>query len=380
MSKPIQEQYKILLVDDEESNLKMFVKEFKDRFALIACGSGKEALEILKREPSIGVIVSDQRMRGMTGVELLERVKQLYPEITRVLITGYSDINAAMDSINQGAVYKYIQKPYDEEKTFEILKDALAQHVEILHIRQSIDDSKRRIKERFIEIYESVASGIAHHINNGLVPTKTFYELLPKKLNALKEGRCDEEFFGSFLNQAGEDLKNVQKIVAMFSWVRNCHVEDFKEVPVEHLFLMDKETQAALQQRNIHLQKEIEPNLPPVLVDPLKTLEMISLLIKNCAKEAPEGSAIKIKAENGISSSVQIQISRQGPDYKSEEIPRLFDPFYKFDKSLKDGVSGLDLTNCYIIAAKHGSEIRVHSRPGKETSFSVELPTIQKEN
>ena len=371
---PVEKKYKILIVDDELSNLEGILEVFEDDFKFVTAESGEAALAVLKKDPSIGVVVSDQRMDGMSGVELLEKVKVAYPEKVRVLITGYSDINAAVDAINRGDVYKYIQKPVEEKQTFETLCDALGKYTETLNILQDIVETKKKLKERFIEIYESVASGIAHHINNGLVPTKTFFDLLPMKLEKVHHGKIDDDFFGDFAKQAVKDLTSVIKIVEMFTWVRNCKVEDFYEQKVEELIpLKGQGLEEILTNRKIELEKSLARDLPHVIVDRMKAQEMIALLIKNCAKEAPEGSKVKVSAENGAG-SVKIKISRIGPMYHPEEIPRLFDPFYKFDKALKDGVSGLDLTNCFIIAAKHGSEIKVKS-DSKETSFSVELPT-----
>ncbi len=374
MNKPIEKLYKILIVDDERDNLDGFMDIFGGLFNLLPANSGEEALKVLEKEKDIAVVVTDQRMGKMNGVALLEQIKFLYPQIVRVLITGYTDMNVVVDAINRGDVFRYIQKPIEKKSTLEVLSDALGKYTETLHINQAILDTKKKIKERFIEIYESVASGIAHHINNGLVPTKTFFDLMPMKLKGFREGNIDEDFFGDFAKQAVKDLTSVIKIVEMFTWVRNCRVEDFYEQKVEELIpLKGHGLEEVLQKRKVEVVNEIGSNLPLVIVDRLKTQEMIALLIKNCAKEAPEGGKVKVKAENG-NNTVKIKISRQGPTYHPEEIPRLFDPFYKFDKALKDGVSGLDLTNCFIIAAKHGGEIKVKS-DNKETSFSVELPT-----
>ncbi len=374
MSEPVEKKYKLLLVDDEASILGSFVDAFEDKFQFITAHSGREALKKLSEEKDIGVVITDQRMPEMTGVDLLRQVKIKYPEKARVLITGYTDLKTAIDAINEGDVFKYIQKPVEEEGTLEILCDALAKYTENLNILQAITEIKKRLKERFIEIYESVASGVAHHINNGLVSTKTFYDLAPMKLKKLREGSFDEDFFDGFLKQSVKDLNSVIKIVEMFTWVRNCKVEDFYEQKVEELIPSKGfGLEEVLSSRKVEVEKLLAKDLPPVIVDRLKTQEMIGLLLKNCAKEAPEGSKVKVSAENGAG-SVKIKISRSGPSYKPEEISRLFDPFYKFDKALKDGVSGLDLTNCYIIAAKHGSEIKVASN-SKETAFSVELPT-----
>lgn len=374
MSESIEKKYKVLVVDDELDNLEIFVEEFKRYYNLLSANNANEALKILKEEEDLAVIITDQRMPDVTGVDLLEEVKTKYPFVIRILITGYTDLTVAVDSINKGKVFSYIQKPVEKEPTIEIINDALGQYVENLQIRNAVEDVKKRVKERFIEIYEAVAQGIAHHINNGLVPTKTFYDLLPKKLEAMQHNDYDKTFFEEFLSQASNDLDCVQKIVAMFTWVRNCNVEDFQITKVDELFsINDLEIQKILKDKELELEKNIASDLSDVVVDRMKAQEMVSLLVKNCAKEAPQGTKVKLSAEKN-SEGIVVKISRTGESYKPEEIPRLFDPFYKFDKALKDGISGLDLTNCYVIAAKHGSEVKVNSQPDGETSFSVELP------
>lgn len=382
MNTSVEAQFKILIVDDEKDNLDIFMRRFGKKFALVTAGSAAEALVILEKDRTIAVVVSDQRMPKMSGVQLLEMIKVTYPEIVRILLTGYTDLNVAVDAINKGFVYKYIQKPIEEESTFEILSDALGEYVEHLNVRQFIEDTKKRIKERFIEIYESIAAGIAHHINNGLVPARTFFDLLDMKLETIKQGQYDEEFFGGFLAQVLSDFKKVQEITQMILWVRNCKVEHFSNAEISDLVGSDKYgLKELLEKRKITVEKNINEDFPPVVVDRMKMEELFCLLIKNCAAVSPLGSKVKVVANEMVNGSkhslIRVQIIHEGPGYAPEEIPKLFDPFYKYDKKLDIGVNGLELTNCYIIAAKHGSEIKVESQPGKKTVFTIELPAAK---
>lgn len=382
MGEPIQKRYKILIVDDERDNLEGFLRVFGDSFNLVAANSGREALEVLKNNGSIGVVVTDQRMEGMTGVDLLEAIKSMYPEVVRVLITGYSDIKVTVDAINKGDVYRYIQKPVEKKSTIEILSDSLARHTETLHIRQSIENTKKMIQQRFLQIYESVAAGIAHHINNGLTPAKTFVSLMDQKVKALKEGKYDESFFEGFLRQVIADLKRVENLVQMFLWVRNCRVEQFSKAKVSDLVVLeDEEAKEVFEKKKIRLEKNFDEGMPPAIVDRMKVEELFSLLLKNCAAASPEGSTIQVHSTETVNldglSFARVKITHPGRGYAPDEVPRLFDPFYKFEEKLAMGINGLELTNCFIIALKHGSEIKVSSHPGKETTFIVDLPTVK---
>jgi response regulator RpfG family c-di-GMP phosphodiesterase len=91
---------------------------------ILTASSGREGLEILKTNDEVGVIVSDQRMPEMTGVEFLEQAKQVAPFAIRLVLTGYADVQAAMDAINRGGAYRYINKPWQDEDLILIIKEA----------------------------------------------------------------------------------------------------------------------------------------------------------------------------------------------------------------------------------------------------------------
>lgn len=125
----------ILYVDDEEHNLKSFKASFRREFEIHTAISGKDGLEILKTE-DISVILTDQRMPEMTGIDFLVAANQVNPEPIRILVTGYSDVNAVIDSINKGHIYRYISKPWNEEE----LKQTILSAFEIYNLRRENKD------------------------------------------------------------------------------------------------------------------------------------------------------------------------------------------------------------------------------------------------
>jgi response regulator RpfG family c-di-GMP phosphodiesterase len=105
----------LLLVDDEEnvvSSLNRLLR--RNGYRILQANSGKEGLEILASN-SVGVIISDQRMPGMTGVEFLNQVKDKYPDTVRIVLSGYTELNSVTDAINRGAIYKFLTKPWDDD-------------------------------------------------------------------------------------------------------------------------------------------------------------------------------------------------------------------------------------------------------------------------
>ncbi len=116
-------QTNILIVDDESRIIRTLGRLMRPHYQTFLANSGEEALDIL-RNNRIHVIISDQRMPEMTGVELLAKVKQLSPNTTRVLLTGYSDLSAVVNSVNEGEIFRYITKPWNNDELFKIVKQA----------------------------------------------------------------------------------------------------------------------------------------------------------------------------------------------------------------------------------------------------------------
>ena len=105
----------ILYVDDELNNLVSFKAVFRIKYNIYTAISGEEAISILKNK-AVHIIITDQRMPNMTGVEFLESIIEEHPDPIRILLTGYADMNAVIDAINKGKIFHYLNKPWNEEE------------------------------------------------------------------------------------------------------------------------------------------------------------------------------------------------------------------------------------------------------------------------
>lgn|GEM_PF-4091856 len=118
------EKLKILYVDDEKANLLNFSIAFKRYFTIFTADSGPAALEIFENTPDIAIVVADQRMPRMTGVELLRKIRAQEPDVVRIILTAYTDVSDILDSINKGKIYHYIIKPWEEAELLQLLHKA----------------------------------------------------------------------------------------------------------------------------------------------------------------------------------------------------------------------------------------------------------------
>jgi len=118
----------LLLVDDDPNILKALKRLLhRENYTVLHTNGGSEALQILEQN-QVNVIISDHRMPMMTGVEFLAKVKELYPDITRIVLSGYSDIDTITEAINEGNIYKFIAKPWDDEQIKTTVKEAFEQN------------------------------------------------------------------------------------------------------------------------------------------------------------------------------------------------------------------------------------------------------------
>lgn len=134
------EKAKILFVDDEQQVLIALRALFRSKYEVVLANSAQQALNIISRE-KIDVIITDQRMPGMTGVNLLKQVKECNPNIIRMLLTGYSDQEAVLNSINEGEIFRFIRKPWDNNQIRHIIDMA----VEVAQGKFSIIEQKPKL-------------------------------------------------------------------------------------------------------------------------------------------------------------------------------------------------------------------------------------------
>lgn len=133
------QKIKILFVDDEEHNLISFKASFRTKYAIETAISGLNAIELLKQK-QFDIIITDQRMPKMTGVEFLEQIIPMYPDPVRILLTGYTDMSAVIDAINKGKVFHYLNKPWNDTELDDTIQKAYAAFLEKKRIREENEE------------------------------------------------------------------------------------------------------------------------------------------------------------------------------------------------------------------------------------------------
>ena len=139
---------RVLYVDDEEINLINFQETLCDDFEIFTAGSGLEALALLEREGEMALVVSDQRMPEMSGIELLIKVRELYPETIRMILSAYTEIHELIEAINKAEVYRYFVKPWQEDSLRLTIGNAVGTYALGQEIKGFVERGRKQMAER----------------------------------------------------------------------------------------------------------------------------------------------------------------------------------------------------------------------------------------
>ena len=140
----MEEKIKILCVDDEKNVLKALRRLFMDEdYEILTASSGEEGLEILGNESPIQVIISDYRMPGMNGVDFLQKIYERWPETIRIVLSGFADTASVVAAINEGQIYKFIPKPWDEN----LLKNSIAKALEVYFLHKKNMELTEKLRD-----------------------------------------------------------------------------------------------------------------------------------------------------------------------------------------------------------------------------------------
>ena len=220
-------QYKVLCVDDEPNILSALRRMLSlEGFQVFTAESGAQALDMLAKEP-VNVIISDMQMPQMNGAQLLEKVRQQWPQTMRLLLTGASDVSGAIDAINQGAIYRYTAKPWNDEELLGTLKSAItfgtlaSEHERLAALTEAQKESlnemvetlESRVQERTKDLRAAYVASIKAFSNllelrrPDLLPHSRRVATLSMKmakLAGLSEDDCQSVFIAGLLHDIGK--------------------------------------------------------------------------------------------------------------------------------------------------------------------------------
>lgn len=369
-----------MYVDDEEMSLKYFARAFEDQFRILTASTAQDGLKLLEQhKDDIGILMTDQRMPGEKGVWLLEKARQLRPRMIRILATAYADMDAAINAVNTGAIYKYVTKPWDPPQLEQTLKRGMeffvTQQERDKLLKEKMSVIRNMMVAEHIVRLGLLASGMSHHVRNSLVAVKTFLDLAPSKMQEEKsvEELRNPEFWKDYHQSVQVQIEKINNMLKDL-WAAS-EKPSFEFNDRVHLRELIEQVKKKLERnfaaKNISVENQIPADLPPLMVDALKFFRLFELLFKDEIVSLPENSTITLSA-NGDENHIQIKVSDNGPGLPKDALALVFDPFVlRADTPMEYGIN---LMACFFIVHHHGGSIEARNE-GKGTTFVLDLLT-----
>ncbi|MEM8608687.1 MAG: hybrid sensor histidine kinase/response regulator [Myxococcota bacterium] len=374
----------VLFVDDEEPNLVVFEAVCGDEFPVLTASSAADGLALMK-EHEIGVVLTDQRMPEMTGIELLEQVESQYPETIRLLITAYSDLQAAEDAINRGHVRRYMRKPWEPEVLRAELRDA----IDLYNLNSRVKELEQRLLETERAYSLSVvASGLADELRNPVGWIRNNLTVIETSIGAasaaLEEASPDITRARGVLAQVDTAVTDARDGVKRILELTEEMAKAPEEVEAEIVDLADavrvalrKAESSGLRGRAlIEVATGIEPKVLATRTNVVQiALNLLANAIQRAASRA-EGQGIVRITTSLLDGKAVLDVSDNGPGIDASEASNVFKPFGTGGRLQGAGV-GLAISK--RIAEELGGELEVSASDGQNTRFRLTLPPASAE-
>ncbi len=354
----------IMLVDDEQQNLMVISNALKREYETICCTSGAEALDKIKGmdDPErIQVIVSDQRMPQMTGVEFLKHAKDLVPDTIRIILTGYTDVSAIIDSINQANIYKFITKPCQPPE----LMQSVMRACELYEMKKTLKESEK-LKQEFINTIRHELRTPLNGIEGGLA-----------LFNDTDLTNDQKENLDVIKKSSKQMLEMVTSILNFTSYeYDNKTEEEYENTNLSKLFgriaqeFEHKTREKGLNFHYLALNGSVHADTKSFLLS-----QAVAYVLSNALKFTSEGE-ISLALSMSDEKTLEIKVEDSGIGIEDEHKAKVFDMFFQADGSFSRRFGGLGVG--LAIAKKYiealNGDIQLESTAGEGATFTISVP------
>ncbi len=349
-------KHTILCVDDEIDNVDALERLFRKKYTVLKATSGKEALQVLDKNPGpLALIITDQRMPEMTGVEFLEKTLDSHPETVRILLTGYTDLESVIMAVNKGQIFRYLTKPWDPVD----LTNTVDHAIEHFAMGQELKQKNAELAKAFEELRSlDVAKSnfmilINHELKTPLTSILSFASLLA-------ESKLDEEekMMVNRINRSAERLKSLVDDVLLIVRAETNQLKIDKQPTIFTQFEenLNKEIQDLLTKKHITIVNKLEPVSVPADVRLIK--QVVQRLLHNAAKFGTESSEIQLESKTD-GKFVRFSIANKGPFLPTSVMNKIMKPFFIDEDVMHHSTgTGLGLTICQSILKSHNSSLQ----------------------
>jgi len=353
---------KVLLIDDEAPIRKVLGLYLRSKhYEVLTAADGKEGIEVFQ-EARPPIVLTDIRMPGVDGIEVLERIKQIAPETEVIVVTGHGDMDLAIKALQLDAS-DFITKPVGNEA----LSVALKRAQERLDTRRMLKASHDYLRqaEKLIAIGK-ISDKLAHEIRNPLTVIGGLTDRLKKKARQCLGG----EHYTEIISHEIARLENLVNDILLYSGEvpLNKTEVNINKLVNEVLLLFDRD----FTEKGISVRTSFGENIPLIRGDKEKLQEAFINIVINAVHSMGKGGNLTVRSEcvcEKTPKTVKAVISDTGKGIPEDIIDKVFDPFF----TTKTVGSGLGLTVAREITKRHNGTMAIQSEVGKGTTVIVEL-------
>lgn len=353
---------KVLYVDDQLGNLTVFKASMRKFADIRTATSGEEALTILETE-EFPIVISDQRMDGMSGSELLAQVRVLYPDSIRILLTAYTDFNALAAAINEGQIARYVRKPWEREEMREILANSSRLYWKS---RENRALTQQLLHKARLAAVGQITSGLVHELGNMLVKLDVVEDILGAWGT---EREVSQEFV--ILRSGIDGVRGLFETLS--NYARGGDAFRLEREWVDLSQLLSEWSSMMKLFPYMKGRKLIFEADGPVMakVDSKKIEQIIINLVRNAAEATDtELGEIRISVSERDGRAM-VRISDNGIGISPEVAQRIWEPF--FTTKGKAG-TGLGLMMCRRILEAHDGRIHFVNNQDGGSTFTIQFP------
>jgi signal transduction histidine kinase len=361
----------VLFLDDENISLELIRHQFANEpYDVFLTSDPEKAMDILRRE-TIKVVVSDQFMPKIHGVQFLKQVKQFDSKIVRILLTAQADLIAVEEAVNVGEVYRVLRKPWKNSDLIFSVHSAIERYD--LTIKAELTNEKLKA---MYEIQREFTSTVSHELRTPLASIKTAIDLVVKKTLG-KINPEQEEVLGRAKKNVDRLKRLIDDILDLTKMESGKLKMNFMKNDVHQTIKDVVEAQKDFaQSRGLYIKMILDNHVTPISFDSDRITQVLNNLIGNAIKFTKQGG-ITVKTVNRFEGEfVLISVIDTGKGIAEENLNRLFQKFHQIESAHEneEGGTGLGLAISKEIIELHGGRIWVESQLDRGTSFHFTLP------
>jgi len=353
---------KILYIDDKEANLKAFKALLRRDYEIFTCSDPLEAIELVEKE-GVALVIADYKMPVMTGVAFLEQVRLRFPHTVRILLSGHADINAVIESVNKGEVFRFIKKPWIEELLINEINNAF----ELYDTKQNLEYKNAELERAYRELSYFTYSA-AHNLTGPVATVQGLVSLIRDEPEKQAEYL---EYIEQTLHVLNNHLRNI------ISFNQN-KLEKLEYESLElSSFLSDILGEFRFYPGFDALDVHVNVQQDSTFVSDMSRLNLIlSNLVINSIKyrdirKPKHELSIRAHCTEGY---LELRIRDNGIGIEKENLSRVKEIFFREATDRLGSGIGLFIVNETI--EKMGGEMRIESEKGHYTEFIITLPSV----